>query len=72
MSRLGIFGEIKIKIDKDNCLIHKPLCECCKKRYNLWKIAKKVIKINNKYYSLCIDCFEEISNGYKNKKRNVS
>lgn len=77
MAVKGLFKRNQIILTKNNCLIHKPLCEKCKKN-KVWKIAKKVISINHKLYSLCEGCYseeyskEDSINVYSNKKRNVS
>jgi hypothetical protein len=66
----------KIKIDRtitrENCLIHKPFCERCKKYGHGWAIATVVIENNNKYYSVCGKCSEVIRDEDTNRERNVS
>ena len=70
MAIKGLFENNRTILTTKNCLIHKPLCERCKKNKNLWKIAKQVFSFNNKFYSLCNECYEEISND-SDQKRNA-
>jgi hypothetical protein len=76
MAVKGLFKSKHIILTKHNCLIHKPLCEKCKKN-KTWKIATKVISIQNKLYSLCNECYSEESykedsdNVYSNKKETL-
>lgn len=72
MAKQGLFKKIEIIITEENCLIHKPFCVICKNNGNRWVLASIVFQYQNKFYSLCKKCYEEIEYERTNRKENVS
>ena len=68
-NKIKLFDDEKINIDEKNCLIHKPFCELCKTKKH-WKIAKIIILYRDNFYSICIDCFENLKKRkFKNENK---